>query len=131
LHNRMKFRFFALLGVSCVLLMGAGCVSTPQDNLIIGLPGKDKIVSRYEKSYDQVKSATIAVLKRNGTLVGDDLVRRVLEARIDTAKVYVALDDSEPKITKVTVQVRRGAVADIDLASEIDKQIYGQLLVSQ
>ena len=127
----MKFRFFALLGVSCVLLMGAGCVSTPQDNLIIGLPGKDKIVSRYEKSYDQVKSATIAVLKRNGTLVGDDLVRRVLEARIDTAKVYVALDDSEPKITKVTVQVRRGAVADIDLASEIDKQIYGQLLVSQ
>ena len=127
----MKFRFFALLGVSCILLMGAGCVSTPQDNLIIGLPGKDKIVSRYEKSYDQVKSATIAVLKRNGTLVGDDLVRRVLEARIDTAKVYVALDDSEPKITKVTVQVRRGAVADIDLASEIDKQIYGQLLVSQ
>ncbi len=113
------------------MLMGAGCVSTPQDNLIIGLPGKDKIVSRYEKSYDQVKSATIAVLKRNGTLVGDDLVRRVLEARIDTAKVYVALDDSEPKITKVTVQVRRGAVADIDLASEIDKQIYGQLLVSQ
>ncbi|TMQ01591.1 MAG: hypothetical protein E6L09_02895 [Verrucomicrobia bacterium] len=127
----MKFRLFALLGVGCVLLMGAGCVSTPQDNLIIGLPGKDKIVSRYEKSYDQVKSATIAVLKRNGTLVGDDLVRRVLEARIDTAKVYVALDDSEPKITKVTVQVRRGAVADIDLASEIDKQIYGQLLVSQ
>jgi hypothetical protein len=127
----MKFRFFALLGLSCVLIMGPGCVSTPQDNLIIGLPGKDKIVSRYEKPYDQVKSATIAVLKRNGTLVGDDLVRRVLEARIDTAKVYVALDDSEPKITKVTVQVRRGAVADIDLASEIDKQIYGQLLVSQ
>ena len=78
-----------------------------------------------------MKAAAITVLKRNGTLVGDDLVRKVLEARIDTAKVFVALDDSEPKITKVTVQVRQSGIADIDLASEIDKQIYGQLLVSQ
>jgi len=127
----MKFRLITLLGVGCLLWLGAGCVATPKDDLIFGLPGKDKIVSRYEKPYDQVKAAAIAVLKRNGTLVGDDLVRKVLEARIDTAKVFVALDDSEPKITKVTVQVRRGGIADIDLASEIDKQIYGQMLVNQ
>ena len=127
----MKCRFFALLALNSMLLSGAGCVSTPKDELIFGLPGKDKIVSRYELPYDKVKAAAITVLKRNGTLVGDDLVRKVLEARVDTAKLYVALDDSEPKITKVTVQVRRGAVADIDLASEIDKQIYGQLLVNQ
>jgi len=126
-----KFGFVRLLALSCLLVLGAGCVSTPKDDLIFGLPGRDKIVSRYEKPYDQVKAAAITVLKRNGTLVGDDLVKKVLEARIDTAKVYVALDDSEPKITKVTVQVRRGGVADIDLASEIDKQIYGQMLVSQ
>ena len=127
----MKFGFLTLPVLSCLLVLGAGCVSTPKDDLIFGLPGKDKIVSRYEKTYDQVKTASITVLKRNGTLVGDDLVRKVLEARIDTAKVFVALDDSEPKITKVTVQVRRGGIADIDLASEIDKQIYGQLLVNQ
>jgi len=127
----MTLKFFTLLALGCLWFVCAGCVSTPKEDLIFGLPGKDKIVSRYEKSYDQVKTASIAVLKRNGTLVGDDLVRKVLEARIDTAKVYVALDDSEPKITKVTVQVRRGGVADIDLASDIDKQIYGQLLVSQ
>src|SRR5438067_11494702 len=127
----MKFKFFTLLALGCLSFGGAGCVSTPKDDLIFGLPGKDKIVSRYEKPYDQVKAASIAVLKRNGTLIGDDLVRKVLEARIDTAKVYVALDDSEPKITKVTVQVRRSGVADIDLASEVDKQIYGQLLVTQ
>jgi len=127
----MKCRFLVLLTLTCLLGLDVGCVSTPKDDLIFGLPGKDKIVSRYEKPYDQVKAASIAVLKRNGTLIGDDLVRKVLEARIDTAKVYVALDDSEPKITKVTVQVRRSGVADIDLASEIDKQIYGQLLVNQ
>ena len=127
----MKCRFLPLLTLTCFLGLGVGCVSTPKDDLIFGLPGKDKIVSRYEKPYEQVKAASITVLKRNGTLIGDDLVRKVLEARVDTAKVYVVLDDSEPKITKVTVQVRRSGVADIDLASEIDKQIYGQLLVSQ
>jgi hypothetical protein len=52
----------------------------------------------------------------------------VIEARIDTTSVFVGLDDNEPKITKVSVQVRRGAVADIDLAAEISKQIYGQLI---
>ena|SRR6058998_2540844 len=127
----MKCRFLPLLTLACLLGLWVGCVSTPKDDLIFGLPGKDKIVSRYEKPYEQVKAASITVLKRNGTLIGDDLVRKVLEARVDTAKVYVVLDDSEPKITKVTVQVRRSGVADIDLASEIDKQIYGQLLVSQ
>ena len=127
----MKFKFFTLLVLGCLSFWGAGCVSTPRDDLIFGLPGKDKIVSRYELAYDKVKAAAITVLKRNGTLVGDDLVKKVLEARIDTAKVFVALDDSEPKITKVTTQARRGAVADIDLSSEIDKQIYGQLLVNQ
>ena len=127
----MKCRFLVLLTLTCLLGLDVGCVSTPKDDLIFGLPGKDKIVSRYEKPYEQVKAASITVLKRNGTLIGDDLVRKVLEARVDTAKVYVVLDDSEPKITKVTVQVRRSGVADIDLASEIDKQIYGQLLVSQ
>src|ERR1041384_8567321 len=103
----MKCRFFVLLTAPFLLFLGPGCVATPKDDLIFGLPGKDKIVSRYEKPYDQVKAAAITVLKRNGTLIGDDLVRKVLEARIDTAKVYVVLDDSEPKITKVTVQVRR------------------------
>jgi hypothetical protein len=127
----MKLNFSKLLALGCWLSLVAGCVSTEKDDLIFGLPGKDKIVSRYEQPYDKVKAAAISVLKRNGTLVGDDLVRKVLEARVDTAKVFVALDDSEPKITKITVQARRGAVADIDLASEIDKQIYGQLLVNQ
>src|SRR2546430_12679586 len=97
----MKFKFFTLLALGYLLVLGAGCVSTPKDDLIFGLPGRDKIVSRYEKPYDQVKAAAITVLKRNGTLVGDDLVKKVLEARIDTAKVYVALDDRDRKSTRL------------------------------
>src|SRR5256885_17092817 len=104
----MKFKFFTLLALGCLSFGGAGCVSTPRDDLIFGLPGRDKIVSRYEKPYDQVKAAAITVLKRNGTLVGDDLVKKVLEARIDSAKVYDALDDGELKISTGTFQVRCG-----------------------
>src|SRR6266481_99015 len=124
----MQNNFFATLALACVVFWSAGCVSTEKGDLKFGVPGKDTIVSRYEVPYDKVKTAAIAVLKRNGTLVGDDLIRKVLEARIDTATVYVGLDDSEPKITKISVQVRRGAVPDIDLASELQKQIYGELI---
>ena len=124
----MQNNFFTTLALTCLLFCGAGCVTTEKGDLKFGVPGKDTLVSRYEAPYDKVKTAAIAVLKRNGTLVGDDLIRKVLEARIDTATVYVALDDSEPKITKISVQVRRGAVPDIDLASELQKQIYGELI---
>ena len=124
----MQNNFFTMLALTCLLFCSAGCVTTEKGDLKPGVPGKDKIVSRYEAPYDKVKTAAIAVLKRNGTLVGDDLIRKVLEARIDTATVYVGLDDSEPKITKISVQVRRGAVPDIDLASELQKQIYGELI---
>src|SRR5947207_15717816 len=118
----MNFGFSTLLALGCLILLSAGCVSTPKDDLIFGLPGEDKIVSRYEKPYDQVKAAAITVLKRSGTLVGDDLVRTVLEAAIDSAKALVVLDDSEPKITKATGLVDRTEIAHIDLASEMPKQ---------
>jgi len=124
----MQNNFFTILALTCLLFWGAGCVTTEKGDLKFGVPGKDTLVSRYEAPYDKVKTAAIAVLERNGTLVGDDLIRKVLEARIDTATIYVALDDSEPKITKISVQVRRGAVPDIDLASELQKQIYGELI---
>ena len=124
----MQNNFFTILALSCLLFWGAGCVTTEKGDLKFGVPGKDTLVSRYEAPYDKVKAAAIAVLKRNGTLLGDDLIRKVLEARIDTATIYVGLDDSEPKITKISVQVRRGMVPDIDLASELQKQIYGELI---
>ena len=124
----MQKNSFAILALAGLLIWGAGCVTTEKGDVKFGVPGKDTIVSRYEVPYDKVKTAAIAVLKRNGTLVGDDLIKKVLEARIDTASVFVGLDDSEPKITKISVQVRRGMVPDIDLASELQKQIYGELI---
>ena len=43
--------------------------------------------------------------------------------------VWVAVDEIEPKVSRVRVQARtKGGRGDIDLASEIDKQIYGKLI---
>ena len=124
----MNRSFSTLIALAFLSIWASGCVNTLEGNLKFGVPGKDTIVSRYERPYDQIKIAAVAVLKRNGTLVSDDVVKKVLQARIDTASVFVGIDDSEPKIVKVTVQARRGATADVDLASEIDKQIYGELI---
>ena len=114
--------------VGLVLLVGA-CHTTLEGRLKPGLPGKDTIVSRYEVPYDQVYEAAKAVLKDSGTLVSDDQVSRVLRARVDTNTVWVKLDDSEPRITTVSVEARTsGGAPYVDLASEVDKRIYGRLI---
>ena len=70
------------------------------------------------------------VILRNGTLTNDDVVTKVLRGVIDGRNVWVRLDDtSEPRITKIVIQARSGGgAADVDLASEVDKQVYGVLL---
>ena len=91
--------------------------------------GKDTIVSRYERSYQQVYTAAKEVLKRMGSLTNDDVVTKTLRGAVDAQPVWIQLDDSEPRITKVSVQARtRGGAANVDLASEVDKQIYGYLI---
>jgi hypothetical protein len=91
---------------------------------------KDTITSRYELPFERVHAAAKEVLKRNGHLTNDDTVTKVLRGLMDGRNVWIKLDDtSEPKITKISVQVRSGGgAADVDLASEIDKQIFGVLL---
>lgn len=85
---------------------------------------KDKIESRYERPVAQVVSATRETLKFNGTLVSEDVVNNTLQAKVDTRTVYVKVEEVDPKVTKVIVQVRsKGGGSDIDLAAEIDKQI--------
>ncbi len=118
-----------LVGWGCLALLGVGCHTTLEGRLKAGFPGKDTIVSRYEVPFSQVYEAAKAVLKDTGTLVSDDQVSKVLRARIDTNTVWVKLDDSEPRITTMSVEARTsGGMANVDLASEIDKRIYGRLI---
>ena len=126
----MKHRFLTLAAWACLALLFTGCYTGGDGSLKTGVPfSKDKIVSRYERPYDQVKAATLTVLRRLGTVTGDDLVKKLITAKVDTHTVWVTLDDAEPKIVRVVVQARsKGGAADVDLASEIDKQIYGELI---
>jgi hypothetical protein len=125
----MKRGFFQLVALGMLLLVSAACHTTLEGKLKPGLPGKDTLVSRYEVPYQRVYEAAKAVIKENGTLTNDDQVTKVLRGKVDNKHVWVKLDDSEPRITTVSVEVRSGGGApDVDLASEIDKLIYGRLI---
>lgn len=121
----MKKHFLLLLAVGGMALFVAGCFSTPDGRMRAGVPfAKDTIESRYERSVDEIFAATRAVLEFNGTLYGENTIQKTLEAKIDTRTVWVAVDEVEPNVSRVRVQARKnGGVADIDLSSEIDKQI--------
>jgi hypothetical protein len=126
LHNaQMKKSIFALLTASCLVVLLSGCYSTPEGRMKAGVPfAKDFIESRYERPVKQIFDAAKEVLKFLGTPTGENTIKNTLEARIDTRTVWVAVDEVEPKTSRVRVQARsKGGFADIDLASEIDKQI--------
>ncbi|MEK7686628.1 MAG: hypothetical protein AAB466_14530 [Verrucomicrobiota bacterium] len=121
----MKTNLSALFAMSCLVVLFSGCYSTPDGHMRAGVPFvKDRIESRYERPVDQIFAAAKEVLKFNGTLYGENTVTKMLEAKIDTRTVWVKVDEVQPKISRVVVQARRkGGTSDIDLASEIDKQI--------
>ena len=121
----MKKNLFALLTATILTIALSGCYSTGDGHMKVGVPlAKDTIESRYERSVSQILDAAKKVLSHNGTLTSDDAVTKTLVAKIDTRTVWVQVDEVEPKISRVRVQVRtKGGFGDVDLASEIDKQI--------
>lgn len=124
----MKKKWLAFLLTLALIPAFTACVSTVNDGKKAGMPfTKDTIESRYQRSIDQLAVATREVLARNGTITSDDSVTRVVQAKINNRSVFVKLEELEPQLTRVLVQVRAGAGGDVDLAAEIDKQIALQL----
>jgi hypothetical protein len=133
LHTAMIKRLGILLLLTPFLLAVSGCYSTQEGRLKAGVPfSKDTISSRYELPFARVYEAAKSVIVKNGTLTNDDQVTRVLRGVVDGRSVWIKLDDSEPRLTTITIQARtKGGGADVDLASELDKQIYGELILKQ
>ena len=124
----MKKNWLAFLFAVALLPAFTACVSTVNDGKKGGIPfTRDTIESRYPRSVDQLAVATREVLGRNGTITSDDAVKSSIVAQVNEATVYVKLEELEPEVTRVLVQVRSGASGDIGLAAEIDKQIALQL----
>jgi len=126
----MKKQIALCVALGCLAVAFTGCYTSQEGKLKFGTPfAQDKLVSRYEQPYARVHAAAKDVLKTMGTLTNDDVEKRFLKGRVDTSTVWISLDDTEAKITKVTVQARTGGGgANVDLASEVDKRIYGLLI---
>jgi type II secretory pathway component PulK len=125
----MKSRLFSLFAVAVMTVMAAGCYTSLDGRMKPGMPmSKDQIENRYERPADQVFVAAREVLKRNGTLTGENTISKTLEAKVDRSSVWVKVDEVEARVARVVVQARkRGGLKNIDLASELATQIGIQL----
>jgi hypothetical protein len=117
------------LALTCAIAFSTGCYSTSEGRVRAGVPFvKDSIQSRYELPLSNVHDAAIEVLKTNGELTSDDVVKKVVAGVAFGRKIWISFDDSIPGITTVTTQARTKAGGpDVEIASEIDKLIYGVL----
>lgn len=121
----MRKNAFWLLTILVLALVATGCVRTVDNRKLAGNPlMKDKIVRVYERPVLQTWGAAKEVLSANGLVIHEDVMQSTLTAKIDTRTVLVKVEAVDPKMTRVTTQVRtRMRNADLDLAGEIDKQI--------
>jgi hypothetical protein len=134
----MKTKFFTtLLGLA---VLATGCVDTVGGRKTAGVPFvHDKIEARYERPMDEVFQAAKDVIKYNGALANETIlhgqtnavnqIAKVAEGKVNQRTVWVRVEQTDPRITEVTVQARTaGGGSDIDLAAQIDKQIALKLV---
>ena len=126
----MRIKIFFPLALSAALVMGSGCVGTQTGRETVGFATKDTITDRYEKPVPTLATAAREVLKRNGTIVVDNVVDNTFEAKVNQRKVFVKVVAVDPKVTAVYIQARGPFGGDIYLASELSKQIALQLTVT-
>ena len=129
----MRKNAFVLLAISTLAFVTAGCVSTVDNRKIGGDPfAKDKLIRVYERPVLQCWAAAKDVLAANGTIIHEDVMQSTLTARVDTRTVLVKTESIDPRMTRVTLQVRtKMRNADLDLAGELDKQIALRLTTGQ
>lgn len=121
----MKMKVFAAFAALSFAVLLIGCVSTVDGHTKLGVPlMKDSIDSRYEVSKATMIEATKAVLGSLGTITAYDVINNVITAKVEDGTVFVKVFEVEPRLTAITVQARRkGGAPDVDMASEVDKQI--------
>ena len=129
----MSNKAFSILAFSTIAIFLSGCVRTIDGRREAAVPlVKDRIVRVYERPVMQVWAAAKDVLNANGVIFSEDVMQSTVSARVDTKIVRVKTESIEPKMTRVTTQVRaKSGGSDLDLAGEIDKQIALRLATGQ
>ena len=121
----MKLKIVAPLCALALAFVVSGCMTSVDGRQHAGVPFvKDKLESRYERSPMEIWQAAKDVLSFNGKLYSEDVMRSTLEASVNTRTVWVKVEPADQQTTRVVVQARtKGGGTDLELASEIDKQI--------
>lgn len=114
-------------------IVATGCVSTVNDSHAPAIWfGKDEFQGRYQRSVDQVYSASVKVVNNNGALVAEYIPHdstnavRSLEASVNNRNVWIRVESvsTSPEVTAVTVQARtKHGTSDAELAHELEKEI--------
>ncbi|HEX9045866.1 MAG TPA: DUF3568 family protein [Verrucomicrobiae bacterium] len=126
----MKKTIFAVLAGTA--LIATGCVQTVSDTRTFALtPGaQDSVAGRYNRTLDQVYKAAFAVVKENGVVLTEFVPHdytnevRQLQGRVNDCKVFVRVQQIDPKVSQVDVEARtKMGRANVDLAHELEKEI--------
>jgi hypothetical protein len=125
----MKLKWISCLGLCLGAVWLAGCVSTVDGRHRAGIPWvNDRVEGRYERQPKDLWEAAKDVLKYNGVLYGEDILKNTLEANVDQRTVWVKVEPVDPKVTGLIVQCRtKGGAPDVALAGYIKEQIAVRL----
>jgi hypothetical protein len=129
----MNKKIFAVFAGAAII--ATGCVHTVSDTSTFAVSyGRDSVAGRYQRSPDQVYSAAVAVVTRDGVLLREYVPHeytnevRQLEGRVNDRKVWIRVEQVDPQISQVDVEARtKMGRVDIDLVHEIEKEIALQL----
>ena len=129
----MKKTLFAVLAGATII--ATGCVHTVTNTSTFAVSyGKDSVAGRYQRPMQTVYDASKAVLAREGVLLTEfiphDNTNAVLsmEGRVSDCKVWIRVEQVEPKISQVDVQARsKWGRVDLDLVHELEKEIALEL----
>src|ERR1700722_1894615 len=115
----MKMKIFAALATAGAALITAGFVSTVSGTYTSGFHIPDKVVSRYQRSVDEVYAAAIAVINNNGVLITEYIPHdttntvRAFEAKVDKEQIFIRVEAVDPQVTQVTIQARTSMGGDV------------------
>ena len=137
LVRMMKTKIFAaLIGITTSAIV-TGCVGTVGGTHSPAVTfGQDSLSGRYQRTMDQVYSASVQVIRNDGTLVTEYIPHdstndvRALYGKVNDINVWVRVEavDTAAPVTEVTVQARsKWGAKDIDLVHELEKEIGLQL----
>jgi hypothetical protein len=130
----MKRIFFVMLA-GVAIVVATGCVHTVTNTSTFAVSyGKDSMAGRYQRDLKTVYNASLAVITREGVLLTEfvphDVTNdvRSLEGRVNDCKVFIRVEQVDPRISQVDVQARsKWGRVDLDLVHEIEKEIALEL----